>query len=578
MNRRTFLAAVSATAALPLIAKAQVLPGDTAPSSPPAPRTLTPDPNGTPLPADLCAAVRRLPVGRADWSGATLSLGGHAWNLFPEETVETVIFPGNNDLGVVKTPLLLENLRDVTIDGGGASLRVRGTPQAGKGNMAVLHPPIVPVVMRNCTNVVLRNFSIDWATPAIIQGRCVASDRTTGVFDVEFEEGRGLWCWNGQLYAEGEGWTWPVMRLLMVDPETGAMKPGSGDNMNAGFEVNWQTEKLSERVIRFRGPTTAQHEVGAMILAWCTTYHTGARRAPALFIEGCRNVHVENVTLHHCWAMGLIAQDSTDLTLTRMVVEPSGDRKYSLAADATHFINCRGKLTFDGCRFQNQFDDGINTHGLYQQVVRRVDAHTLRVRVVHPQHAGVKTHRAGDTVRLCHTGAMLPVAELVLAGVERLNSEMQDLRFSAPIPDSLVTGDFIENTSAYPEISIRGCTFRWNRARGVLVNGRGPVRIEGNSFETAGSAIMVESSGLWGEAGPIDKLEIRNNVFRKCSHVGAWGSSVIHASPEFRKHQAVPAGAKPFHGHLVVAGNQFIDCFAPKLEAESFEKIESDVT
>ena len=474
-------------------------------------------PDATALPSDLCAALRHTP-GTAHFSdGLNIALGGHAWNLFPEESRETLICPSNNEAGSVRTPFLLENLNDVTIDGEGATLMVRGTPQAGSGQMSVIYSPVVPFVIRNCHNVTLKNFSIDWATPAIVQGICVASDPQTGTFEVEFQADRKMWCWNGFCFLVGEGWTYQVHRLLMVDPDTGAVLPGSGDNMGAGFEVSWQTEVVKDNRIRFHGPLTAKTQVGAMILGWCTTFHTGARRAPAIFMENCQSVVLDNVRIHHAWAMGVIAQACTDVRLDQVVVEPSGDRRFSLTADATHFVHCRGKLEVENCRFQNQFDDGVNAHGLYRQIVRRLNNRTLRVRAVHPQHCGVKFDRPGDDIRLNGKAYMEDLGTLRLKSIVYLNSEMTDLTFDSDIPVGLGEGDFVENTTAYPVISIRNSEFRWNRARGILVNGKGPVTIEGNRFHTAGSAIQI---GVVSDVGRgrtgIGNSHCKQRLYRLC--------------------------------------------------------------
>ncbi|WP_404423746.1 right-handed parallel beta-helix repeat-containing protein [Nibricoccus sp. IMCC34717] len=574
MNRREFLARTGAAAAGLAVLPQHLLAAAADPSLPApvagsvAPRVLRPSPESGSLPADLCAALRRE---KSLGGGDTVLLGGHRWNLFPEEARETVVFPSNNDAGTVKTPFLLEGLKNLVIDGEGATLLVRGTPQSGSGQMTVLYTPLVPLVLRGCENVVIRNLAIDWATPAIVQGRCVAADPERGLFEVEFEAERNLWCWNGFLFLVGEGWTHQVHRLLSVEAETGAISHGIGDNLGMGYEVNWQTEVVSGNRIRFRGPVGVKASVGALILGWCTTFHTGARRAPAFVIEDCRGVTLEDVRIHHAWGMGVIAQASTDLSLKRVVVEPSGARKFSLAADATHFVNCRGRLDFEACRFQNQFDDGINAHGLYRQIVRRLDERTLRVRVVHPQHQGVRIDRLGDECRLAGRKHMDDIAVRRLAAVSWVNSEMTDLTFDGPVPAGVEAGDVVENISAYPAITIRNCDFRWNRARGVLVNGCGPIVIEGNRFENAGAAVMVESSGLWGESGPVSEVRIASNTFRNCAHVRDWGAAVIQADPEFRRE--APAGLAPFHGRLVLEGNRFENCHSPHLDAKSFREV-----
>lgn len=539
-------------------------------------------PEGTALPNDLCAATRAQSSDQIG-SAHTIELGGHDWNLFPEEARETFISPSNNDCGTVRSPFLLEGLRDLTIDGQGSRLLVRGSPLAGRSQACTIDAPIVPFIIRDCENVTVRNLSIDWATPGTCQGTCLSVDPENGSFEVELETSQRAWCWNGQLYLEGEGWTWPVRRLLAVDPDTGAILPRTGDNLGAGYDVAWTYEMPAPNTIRIKGPTTAKPAVGCKILFWCSNHGTGARRAPSIFVENSQNVRFENLTLNYCWAMGLIAQNSTDITLDRFIVEPSGDRRFSLAADGAHFVNCRGNLEITRSRFQNQFDDAINAHGLYHQAVRPIDTHTLRIRTLHSQHQGVQTYRPGDRVRLCAAPYLEPVAELTLTRGTAINSETQDLQFETELPASLKPGDFVENVTAYPTISIRNCSFRWNRARGILLNGKHPIRVENCQFETSGSAILVESSASWGEAGPVTEMTIENNTFHHCTTCPSWGNAVINSLPEFRNQAnkpPLPKNLPPFNGQLTLRNNTLIphpDFPAPiALKADSFAQIDSD--
>jgi hypothetical protein len=108
----------------------------------------------------------------------------------------------------------------------------------------------------------------------------------------------------------------------------------------------------------------------------------------------------------------------------------------------------------------------------------------------------------------------------------------------------------------------------------VLLNGGGKILVENNIFETAGSAILVESSGVWGESGPIGELTIRNNTFRDCAHSPMWGKAVIWAVPEFR--EKAPADLPPFHGRMILRGNHFENCQSRDVLAESFAEVVRD--
>lgn len=521
-------------------------------------------------PSDLCAAFRRwFEHERRD--DVVLALDGGEWNLFPETALEVQAFPSNNDSGRVKVALLLRDLRNVVVDGGGARLLVRGSPLAGRGRTGVIDAPILPIVVEQSTAVTLRGFSLDWKVPGTIQGVCTAA--TADWFDVRLDLNPAVRCFGDQLYVVGEGWTWPVRRLLGVDATTGATLPATGDNFGLGYDVNWRYEELEvDRVYRIRGPRPAKLSAGDRVLFWCSHHDTGARHSPGIFICDSRQITIEDATLHYTWGMGVIAQTAEDLRLRRVVVEPSGERKFSLACDATHFVSCRGRVDVEDCRFQNQFDDALNAHGLYTKVVRLLDPRTLRVRTMHPQHKGVGGFRAGDRLQFQSGPHLVPCGEAVVRECNAWNSETTDLVVETT-PTGLKPGDVVENLSAYPELTLRGCTIRWNRARGVLLNGRGKILVENNTFETAGAAVLIESSPVWGESGPVQDLTIAGNTFRGCALSPMWGHAVIDAVPEFRV--GAPAGLPPFHGRLTLHGNRFEHCPAPELIAESFAEIVS---
>jgi alpha-1,3-galactosidase B len=60
-----------------------------------------------------------------------------------------VLYISNHDQSnPKKVTLYLENLKDVVID--------------GKGSDFIFHGTILPIVLKNCTNVTLKNFSIDF--------------------------------------------------------------------------------------------------------------------------------------------------------------------------------------------------------------------------------------------------------------------------------------------------------------------------------------------------------------------------------------------------------------------------------
>ena len=65
--------------------------------------------------------------------------------------------------------------------------------------------------------------------------------------------------------------------------------------------------------------------------------------------------------------MGVYGLRSENILLKAVctVVNRSEKRRFSCAADAFHFTNCRGLIELDGCNCNGQGDDALNIHGIY---------------------------------------------------------------------------------------------------------------------------------------------------------------------------------------------------------------------
>ena len=72
------------------------------------------------------------------------------------QTVDKELYISNHDqTNPKKVAFYYENLHNVVID--------------GKGQKLVFHGTILPFVVKNCSNLTLRNFSIDFVTPHLRQ-------------------------------------------------------------------------------------------------------------------------------------------------------------------------------------------------------------------------------------------------------------------------------------------------------------------------------------------------------------------------------------------------------------------------
>lgn len=251
------------------------------------------------------------------------------------------------------------------------------------------------------------------------------------------------------------------------------------------------------------------------------------RNVPAVIVSDSTAVKLSHVTLYHCGGMGVIAQRSADIELDHVQVTPGPGRIVSLTADATHFVNCTGRIVMGHCLFENQKDDATNIHGIYARVIRKLAPDQVEVKLMHPQQHGFDFLAPGDKMKLLHGPSMVTYAEAIVKSVDRCNCEFSRVVFQRPLPDEMIVGDAVASLQGYPEVHIHHCTIRNNRARGILLGSRARTVVEDNVFHTPGAAILFEGDArYWFEQAGVHDCMIRRNRFENCNF-GVWGKACI---------------------------------------------------
>ena len=349
---------------------------------------------------------------------------------------------------------------------------------------------------------------------------------------------------------------YPLHHALEFDPKRRETAFRAADVW--GLEHRHRAQDLGERRVRlfchFSTPPTPGN-----VLALTS----GSRLCPGIFIAESQDIVLEDIQLHHTGGMGVIAQRSRDLRLTRIQVTPppGSGRVVSLTADATHFVNCAGHILMEDCLFENQMDDPTNVHGVYARVAERVSAREVEVQVVHPQQSGFVLAAPGEEVEFISNDTLAALGTAVVQEVARLNADYSRLTFAETLPDGVGVGSAAQNLTWSADLTIRGCTARGNRARGFLLSTPGKVLVENNHLHVPGAAILIEGdANYWFEAGAVRDITIRNNRFDNCLY-GPWGSAVIQISPGVTpEHRGEPR----FHRNITVENNRF-EVFDPRL-------------
>ena len=501
--------------------------------------------------SDTTAAVRKALVECRKSGSHRLVFSRGRYDFWPERAEDAYYFISNNDDGLKRVVFRLQGMRDLEIDGQGAEFRFHG----------FLNPFVVDASKR----VTLRNCSIDFTRTFHSEAKILA-ERPEGL-DVEFApaypyrvENRIL-VFTGGNEAPPRATTtttsetvYPFSHLLEFDPakrETAFM--ASDYWCPNGLAV----EELGGRKVRLL-MSGLKGTAGNILV-----FGAKDRKVPGVVITDSEDTLLDHVTVYHCGGMGVIAQRSHNVNLQHVVVmpRPDGGRVVSVTADATHFVNCSGRIEMGYCRFECQMDDHSNLHGIYARIIERPDAATVVVQLVHPQQLGFDFIAPGTRLELVHGPSMVTFGEARVKTCTRLNRELTLVRCAKPLPPELKPGDVVAETGDYAEVYVHDCRMRGNRARGLLLNCRGRTVIENNYFHVPGAAILFEGdASFWFEQAGVRDCLIRNNVFDECNY-GVWGQAAIEVDAgiaESERH------ASRYNRNIRIEGNTF-RVFDPRL-------------
>ncbi len=438
----------------------------------------------------------------------------------------------------------MENFNDFEIDGAGSSF--------------IFHTDILPFSIHGSRNIRFKNFFVDYAVPAYSEGKIVSVEPQKMI--VKIESAKHKWhIEDNCLYFEGENFCCPLHLCLEMDGESGGPAYGTDDLYFCTKEQKTGLHPLMEKVDSDRVCFTLKDEEhffsgsrpgNRLVLR----HHP--RSNPVFYASDSSNLKLEGITVHHAEGMGILAERCTDIGLYHFNVIPDekNPRCFTASADGAHFVSCTGWIKLEDCRFEKQMDDGVNVHGFYAPVEKRVDDHTLLLGWGNPEQRGVKMARPGDEAAVLDARRLEAVWKGCFESISVQESGVLAV-FDRALPECLPENPVIENLTLSPDVIIRRCEFRQNRARGVLLTCKNAL-VEECLFETAGAAVYLEGEAcFWYESGAVHSVILKENRFINCAYIPAWGEAPVTVCPKVEK------GGEPYyHGSLELLKNEF-QCF-----------------
>ena len=443
------------------------------------------------------------------------------------------------------------------------------------GALELVEGEALAFYVKDSANVTIRNVRIDYARPCMTEARVARFDGGKTVVSIDAKRFPCVMK-DGCLEMSGPGWTNAVCAARVFDGVTGVQIPGVPDIPFDG-KASLLADGTVELEKDFSGFGIGVKPGDVIVL------RPRRRPYPAIFVDGSRDVVLEDVVVHDACGMALVAQRSENVSWRG--TKPPGTRTSgvfpregcyaSTHADATHFSNVKGLAAVENCLFSGMMDDAINVHSTCLSIQKVLGQRSIRCRYMHPQAVGFDVFRPGETLRFIRGPTLENGPVCKVAGVVWHDAREVTLTLDSVLPDGFGEGDAVENADWQPAVVFRGNVVCNNRARGALFTTPHPVLVESNVFhDVTGCAILFAGdSSYWYESGACRDVAIRHNVFSNCctaaSNIG-FSKGILSFYPSIRNLGSQKAF---YHGGIVIEDNAFYTFDVPLLFAISTENL-----
>ncbi len=479
-----------------------------------------------------------------------------------EDTKKEFLYLSNNDGSDKNIAFLLDGLQNVVLDFSGSELTFQGR--------------ITPFIVRNCENVTLKNVTVLYDRPFFTCGKIVehGNDYAKLVIDKNVFPYR---VENGALIVYGQYWEKSLADgiNLFIEIDNERKRPAYNTAIILPLVGN-EVERHPTPPIYQEVWQATEGENGEVVLHGNFSFLTGNNRFvftheerwnPVWAAIDSKGLCLQDVVIRESGAMGALFQNCENIDLQRVCVQARADEAYLISTncDATHYVNCRGKINVQECVFEHMMDDGGNFHGIYT-LVKGKEGNVVTAQLSHFQQHGVNVYKAGDVIEIT-SPSLSKRAEFTVQS-SQLVSPSKILLTLAGDMDFIEDGYVIDNKTAFPEIHIKNCRTGNNRPRGFLLNSNKKTVVEGCTFYNSDVGIAINGdNSYWFEATGVRDVTIKDNVFDNCGYHCANSSISVRAD--------IKANPKieDYHSGIKVKNNlfkTFTGCCAYVLNCKDF--------
>ncbi len=466
--------------------------------------------------------------------------------LYITNTIADKEYSETDKKHIHKIALDLKGINDLEIDFNNSTIIIDGQ--------------MTNIVIENCENITLKNLSIETVQPNVHKITILKASPFYVTFKIDessnYKEENGEYYWYGTDYVSA----------FTDNKNTGAWIPTGKPSNYSHLTKNGShpfygvssIKEIAPRVFKARYIVPKDFVEGQIFYIF-----PKARKNVGIFIDGSKNVKLQNITQRFNYGLGVVAQNSEDIELTRLDFSPrdGAEVDFCSLADFICISMCRGKVSVKQSNFNSSGYDCCNVHGIYFKVLE-TDGDTVILGYSHRRTFGFNPLRVNDIISFIDPKTLSELGSSKILQSEMIDRYRIKLKLSTR-NNPVVAGTVVEDVTACPDFEFSDNTLNRITTRGLLVTTRGKILVENNKFLNTGmSGIYVANDALtWHESGKVKSMMIRGNAFMNCEE-----NSILIA-PENRRFQDF------VHENIYIENNLFVLNGIPALNVNSTKNV-----
>ena len=462
------------------------------------------------------------------------------------------------DFSTTRSPISLSGLSDVVIDFHGATIVCNQQQQAFN--------------IKDCKNLVIKNFYLEYDPPTCTQGTITAINGST---------------WDVELHENYPTQNIKLQRTQVYDADT--------RELVRNFTTIWEGRQTltwtGERTLQLTGLSNSAVKPGDFVVL---TVLPESYTPHAIYLSRCVDCKLENVTVYDSNCFSFFETDCSNTHYYRCAVtRKTNDPKYPVDrlragyADGIHSKHATIGPTIEECTLEHSGDDCIAINGSFYPVYK-TDASTKTVFILTPESmaSNIKPKKEDVLVGVNNNGTLrgegmiqsivtaYPTSSERTACFNKLSNirEQDTYRYGAKITltewiDGLATGDMVySNNRIGSGFKVINNSVGHNRSRAILIKASDG-EITGNKIDhSAMSAIAIAPEFYWLEAGCSQNLTIAGNTISDCmydaSMMGSSQAAALTVVAEAPNGKLAACGA---FANIDIHGNTITGCPFPAI-------------